>query len=90
MYIVENGNRIAQIIFQKNENVCFLEDTLGFTSERGVKAFGSSNLMKFESTSELQKELTNILLLATEVSNFFYCYCEKNGRKCDLCDLYHY
>ena len=48
------------------------------------------NFMKFESTSELHKELTNILLLATEDSNFFYCYCEKNGRKCDLCDLCHY
>ena len=46
--------------------------------------------VKFESTSELHKELTNILLLATEDSNFFYCYCEKNGRKCDLCDLCHY
>ena len=43
------------------------------------------NFMKFESTSELHKELTNILLLATEDSNFFYCYCEKNGRQCDLC-----
>ena len=43
-YIVEKGNRIAQIIFQKYENVCFLEDTLDFTSERGVKTFGSSGL----------------------------------------------
>ena len=44
------------------------------------------NFMKFESTSELHKELTNIPLLATEDSNFFYCYCEKDGKKCDLCD----
>ena len=43
-YIVEKGNRIAQIIVQKYENVCFLEDTLDFTSEKGVKAFGSSGL----------------------------------------------
>ena len=46
--------------------------------------------MKFKSTSELHKELTNILFLATEDSNFFYCYCEKNERKCGLCDLSHY
>ena len=40
-YIVEKGNRIAQIIFQKYENVSFLDDTLDFASERGVKGFGS-------------------------------------------------
>ena len=43
-YIVEKGNRIAQIIFQKCENVSFLDDTLDFASERGVKGFGSSGL----------------------------------------------
>ena len=43
-YIVEKGNRIAQIIFQKYENVSFLDDTLDFASERGVKGFGSSGL----------------------------------------------
>ena len=43
-YIVEKGNRIAQIIFQKYENVSFLDDTLDFSSERGVKGFGSSGL----------------------------------------------
>ena len=43
-YIVEKGNLIAQIIFQKYENVSFIEDTLDFISERGVKAFGSSGL----------------------------------------------
>ena len=43
-YIVERGNRIAQIIFQKCENVSFLDDTLDFASERGVKCFGSSGL----------------------------------------------
>ena len=48
------------------------------------------DFLKFESTSELHKELKNILLLATENSNFFYCYCVKAGRKCDLCDLCHF
>ena len=43
-YIVEKGNRIAQIIFQKCENVSFLDDTLDFASERGGKGFGSSGL----------------------------------------------
>ena len=47
--------------------------------------------MKFESTSELHKELTNILLLATEDSNFFYFFCVKDaGRECDLCALCHF
>ena len=50
------------------------------------------DFLKFDSTNELHKELTNILLLATENSNFFYCYCVKvaEGRKCDLCDLCHF
>ena len=43
-YIVERGNRIAQIIFQKCENLSFLDDTLDFASERGVKCFVSSGL----------------------------------------------
>ena len=48
------------------------------------------DFLKFESMTKLHKELTNILLLATEDSNFFYCYCEKGRRKCDLCDLYYF
>ena len=43
-YIVEKGNRTAQIIFEKYENVSFLEDSFDFISERDVKAFGSSDL----------------------------------------------
>ena len=44
-YIVEKGNRIAQIIFLKCENVSFLEvESLDFVSERGTKGFGSSGL----------------------------------------------
>ena len=47
--------------------------------------------MKFESTGELHKELTNIFLLATKDDNFFYYYCKKGeGKKCDLCDLCYY
>ena len=45
--------------------------------------------LKFESISELHKELTNILLIATGESNYFYCYCNER-RKCDLCDLCSY
>ena len=48
------------------------------------------DFVRYNSTSELHKELTNILLLATEDSNFFYCYCDKFSEtrsKCDLCAL---
>ena len=53
--------------------------------------------IKYTSTAEPHKELTNILLLCTEdSSDFFYCYCEKVeiekhyekvGTRCDLCCL---
>ena len=44
-FLVEKGNRIAQIIFKRCENVSFLEvENLTFDSERGVKDFGSSGL----------------------------------------------
>ena len=44
-FLVEKGNRIAQIIFKRCENVSFLEvENLTFDSERGVKGFGSSGL----------------------------------------------
>ena len=48
---------------------------------------------KYETTKELHKELTNILLLATEESNFNYCYCDKfsdKKTKCGLCSLCHF
>ena len=48
------------------------------------------NFIRYNSASDLHKELTNILLLATEDSNFFYCYCDKFSEtrsKCDLCAL---
>ena len=44
-FLVEKGNRIAQMIFKKCENVSFSTDeNLTFDSERGVKGFGSSGL----------------------------------------------
>ena len=52
--------------------------------------------IKYSSTSELHTELTNILLLCTEESDFYYCYCKKVQKekhyekvepKCDLCRL---
>ena len=46
--------------------------------------------LKYESTSDLHRELTNILLLATSESNFTYCYCNGKGTKCDLCALFYF
>ena len=43
-FLVEKGNRIAQMIFKKCENVSFSLEYLSFDSERGVKGFGSSGL----------------------------------------------
>ena len=48
------------------------------------------DFLKFESTSELHRELTKIHLLAIEDSNFFFCYCYKGERKCDLYDLCYF
>ena len=43
-FSVEKGNRNAQIIFQKCENISFSFENLTFDSERGIKGFGSSGL----------------------------------------------
>ena len=43
-FLVEKGNRIAQMIFKKCENVSFSFGNLLFDSERGAKGFGSSGL----------------------------------------------
>ena len=46
--------------------------------------------IKYNSKSELHRELTNILLLTTEDSNEYYCFCDKfreTKSKCDLCPL---
>ena len=43
-FLVEKGNRIAQMIFKKCENVYFSFEDLTSDSERGIKGFGSSGL----------------------------------------------
>ena len=44
--------------------------------------------IKYDSTSELHKELTNIVLLCLEDYNsYFYCYCGEEFGDCDLCNL---
>ena len=43
-FVVEKGNRVAQIIFKKCESVSFSFEDLNFDSERGVKGFGLSGL----------------------------------------------
>lgn len=41
----------------------------------------------YNTTIELHRELTNILLLSIEEDFYFYCYCgEKNG-ECGICSL---
>ena len=42
----------------------------------------------YNSTSELHRELTNIVLLCIEDSNsFYYCYCGEKFGDCGLCKL---
>ena len=42
----------------------------------------------YNSTSELHRELTNILLLCLEDNNsFYYCYCGEEFGDCGLCNL---
>ena len=44
--------------------------------------------IKYNSTSELHTELTNIVLLCLEEDNsYFYCYCGEQFGDCHLCDL---
>ena len=46
---------------------------------------------KYKDTSAIHKELTNVLLLCTEESNYYYCYCDSDKRTtfslCDLCQF---
>ena len=42
----------------------------------------------YNSTSELHRELSNILLLCLEDNNsFYYCYCGEEFGDCSLCNL---
>ena len=44
--------------------------------------------IKYDTTAELHKELTNIILLCLEeISSYFYCYCGEKFGDCDLCNL---
>ena len=43
-YFIKKGDRIAQIIFKKFENVSFSFDELTFNTDRGVKGLGSSGV----------------------------------------------
>ena len=44
--------------------------------------------LKFD-TAKLHRELTNILLIATEESNYHYCYCRQTNKYslCQLCSF---
>ena len=44
--------------------------------------------LKFD-TAKLHRELTNILLTATEESNYHYCYCRQTNI-CSLCQLFSF
>ena len=47
--------------------------------------------INYNSTSELHKELTNILLLSIEDSgSIYYCYCGKEFGTCGLCQLTYF
>ena len=50
----------------------------------------------YTNTTELHRELTNIVLLSIEEDFYFYCYCGEENGECGLCslanflvDLYH-
>ena len=43
---------------------------------------------KYNTARSLHKELMNILLLCTNESNYYYCYCDKS--KCSLCQFCEY
>ena len=48
------------------------------------------NFLKFDSIEKLHLELANIMLISSESSNYFYCYCKNDGKQCDFCDLVHF
>ena len=44
--------------------------------------------IKYDSTSELHTELTNILLLCIEdISSYYYCECSEEKGDCELCNF---
>ena len=46
---------------------------------------------KYNTARSLLKELMNILLLCTNESNYFYCYCDEPKQpKCTLCEFCDY
>ena len=45
---------------------------------------------KYHTARSLHKELMNILLLCTNDSNYYYCYCDKKQSKCTLCEFCEY
>ena len=44
----------------------------------------------YNSTSELHRELTNILLISVEDSGNFYCYCGEEFGTCGICGLAYF
>ena len=44
--------------------------------------------IKYDTTTELHRELTNVLLLCLDTDeSYFYCYCGEEFGDCDLCGL---
>ena len=41
----------------------------------------------YNTTTELHRELTNILLLSIEEDFYFYCYCGEENGECGICSL---
>ena len=41
----------------------------------------------YNTTTELHRELTNILLLSIEENSYFYCYCGEENGECGICSL---
>ena len=41
----------------------------------------------YNTTTELHRELTNILLLSIAEDSYFYCYCGEENGECGICSL---
>ena len=68
--------------------VLVLQVCNNFLALKKVLKMKIEEFLKFD-TAKLHRELTNILLIATEESNYHYCYCSQknNSSKCALCRL---